>query len=334
METPISAASEIAIGSLRERAPIVFELAARFKAAGFQLALVGGPVRDLLLQRLGNDLDFTTSARPEDTKKILRGWADDIWDVGIKFGTIAARKNETTIEVTTYRSESYDVDSRNPEVQFGNTIADDLRRRDFTVNAMAIELTTSEVKFIDLFGGVTDLLKRVIRTPESPELSFSDDPLRMLRAARFAAQLDFTINPDVIEAMTTMKDRLEIISMERVRDEFIKILMSNNPRVGITILVETGLCDLFLPEIPQLRLEIDEHHHHKDVYEHTLTVVEQSIEGEERLGGPDLTLRLAALLHDIGKPKTRALIPGGGVSFHHHEVVGSRMSKEIGRAHV
>ena len=328
METPISAASEIAVGSLRERAPIAFELAARFKAAGFRLALVGGPVRDLLLQRLGHDLDFTTNARPEDTKKLLRGWAEDIWDVGIKFGTIAARKDETTIEITTYRSESYDAESRNPDVQFGDSIEGDLRRRDFTINAMAIELTTDQVELIDLFGGVTDLLKRVIRTPESPEISFSDDPLRMLRAARFAAQLDFTIDPTVIEAMTTMKDRLSIISMERIRDEFIKTLMSSNPRIGLTILVDTGLCSLFLPEVPQLRLEIDEHHHHKDVYEHTLTVVEQSITGENRLGGPNLTLRLAALLHDIGKPKTRALIPGGGVSFHHHEVVGSRMSKE------
>ena len=328
METPISAASEIAVGSLRERAPIAFELAARFKAAGFRLALVGGPVRDLLLQRLGHDLDFTTNARPEDTKKLLRGWAEDIWDVGIKFGTIAARKDETTIEITTYRSESYDAESRNPDVQFGDSIEGDLRRRDFTINAMAIELTTDQVELIDLFGGVTDLLKRVIRTPESPEVSFSDDPLRMLRAARFAAQLNFTINSDVVEAMTVMKDRLSIISMERIRDEFIKTLMSSNPRIGLTILVDTGLCSLFLPEVPQLRLEIDEHHHHKDVYEHTLTVVEQSITGENRLGGPNLTLRLAALLHDIGKPKTRALIPGGGVSFHHHEVVGSRMSKE------
>ena len=328
METPISAASEIAIDSLRQRAPLAFELAERFKAAGFNLALVGGPVRDLLLQRLGNDLDFTTNARPDATKKILRSWADDVWDVGIKFGTIAGRKDDVTVEITTYRSESYEADSRNPDVQFGDSIEGDLRRRDFTINAMAIELTTKEVKFIDLFGGVTDLLKGVIRTPESPELSFSDDPLRMLRAARFAAQLNFAISPDVIEAMVAMKERLSIISMERIRDEFTKILMSNNPRIGLTTLVDTGLCALFLPEIPQLRLEIDEHHHHKDVYEHTLTVVEQSITGEERLGGPNLTLRLAALLHDIGKPKTRALIPGGGVSFHHHEVVGSRMSKE------
>ena len=328
METPISAASEIAIDSLRQRAPLAFELAERFKAAGFNLALVGGPVRDLLLQRLGNDLDFTTNARPDATKKILRSWADDVWDVGIKFGTIAGRKDDVTVEITTYRSESYEADSRNPDVQFGDSIEGDLRRRDFTINAMAIELTTKEVKFIDLFGGVTDLLKGVIRTPESPELSFSDDPLRMLRAARFAAQLNFAISPDVIEAMVAMKERLSIISMERIRDEFTKILMSNNPRIGLTTLVDTGLCALFLPEIPQLRLEIDEHHHHKDVYEHTLTVVEQSIAGEERLGGPNLTLRLAALLHDIGKPKTRALIPGGGVSFHHHEVVGSRMSKE------
>jgi poly(A) polymerase len=328
METPLSAASEIAIATLRERAPQAFDLAAQFKAAGFRLALVGGPVRDSLLGRLGNDLDFTTNARPDDTKKILKKWATDVWDVGIKFGTIGAKKDNVTYEITTYRADSYESDSRKPDVNFGDSIEGDLFRRDFTVNAMAIELTTDAPEFIDPYNGVTDLLKKVLRTPGSPELSFSDDPLRMLRAARFAAQLDFAIEESVLEAMKAMSDRLSIISAERVRDEFIKTIMSNNPRVGITILVDTRLCEKFLPEIPKLRLEIDEHHHHKDVYEHTLTVVEQSIALEERLGGPNLVARLAALMHDVGKPKTRALIAGGGVSFHHHEVVGARMTKE------
>ena len=328
METPLSAASEIAIATLRERAPQAFDLAAQFKAAGFRLALVGGTVRDSLLGRLGNDLDFTTNARPEDTKKILKKWATDVWDVGIKFGTIGAKKDNVTYEITTYRADSYESDSRKPEVNFGDSIEGDLFRRDFTVNAMAIELTTQTPEFIDPHNGVTDLLKKVLRTPGTPELSFSDDPLRMLRAARFAAQLNFTISDDVMSAMKEMADRLSIISAERIRDEFIKTVMSDNPRLGITILVDTGLCEKFLPEIPKLRLEIDEHHHHKDVYEHTLTVVEQSIALEERLGGPNLVARLAALMHDVGKPKTRALIPGGGVSFHHHEVVGSRMTKE------
>ncbi|MFM8844259.1 MAG: CCA tRNA nucleotidyltransferase [Actinomycetota bacterium] len=328
METPLSAASEIAIATLRERAPQAFDLAAQFKAAGFRLALVGGPVRDSLLGRLGNDLDFTTNARPDDTKKILKKWASDVWDVGIKFGTIGAKKDNVTYEITTYRADSYESDSRKPEVNFGDSIEDDLFRRDFTVNAMAIELTTDSPEFIDPHNGVTDLLKRTLRTPGTPELSFSDDPLRMLRAARFAAQLSFTIYEEVLDAMKAMADRLSIISAERIRDEFVKTIMSENPRVGITILVDTGLCEKFLPEIPKLRLEIDEHHHHKDVYEHTLTVLEQSIALEERLGGPNLVARLAALMHDVGKPKTRALIPGGGVSFHHHEVVGSRMTKE------
>ena len=328
METPTSAASEIAIATLHERAPQAFDLAAQFTAAGFHLALVGGPVRDSLLGRLGNDLDFTTDARPDDTKKILKKWATDVWDVGIKFGTIGAKKEDVTYEITTYRADSYVSDSRKPEVNFGSSITEDLLRRDFTVNAMAIELTTPSPEFIDPHNGVTDLLKKTLRTPSSPELSFSDDPLRMLRAARFAAQLGFTIDQGVISAMKDMADRLSIISAERIRDEFSKIVMSDNPRAGITILVDTGLCEKFLPEIPKLRLEIDEHHHHKDVYEHTLTVVEQSIALEERLSGPNLVSRLAALMHDVGKPKTRALIAGGGVSFHHHEVVGARMTKE------
>ena len=323
----LGAAGELAIRSLVTKAPLASSLAEAFKSKGFQLALVGGPVRDALLGRLGNDLDFTTDAHPHETKKILKAWADNVWDTGIVFGTVAAKRGETTVEVTTYRTEKYEEDSRKPDVEFGLTIEGDLSRRDFTVNAMALELTTKEPKFIDPFGGIDDLAKKILRTPASAQQSFTDDPLRMMRAARFASQLNFEIHPDVLHAMQTMTSRISIISAERIRDEFVKLLMSDNPRIGITILVDTGLATLVLPEIPKLRLEIDEHHHHKDVYEHSITVLEQAISHEDRLGGPNLVIRLAALLHDIGKPKTRNLIDGGGVSFHHHEVVGARLSK-------
>ena len=323
----LGAAGELAIRSLVTKAPLASSLAEAFKAKGFQLALVGGPVRDALLGRLGNDLDFTTDAHPHETKKILKAWADNVWDTGIVFGTVAAKRGETTVEVTTYRTEKYEEDSRKPDVEFGLTIEGDLSRRDFTVNAMALELTTKEPKFIDPFGGIDDLAKKILRTPASAQQSFTDDPLRMMRAARFASQLNFEIHPDVLHAMQTMTSRISIISAERIRDEFVKLLLSDNPRIGITILVDTGLATLVLPEIPKLRLEIDEHHHHKDVYEHSITVLEQAISHEDRLGGPNLVIRLAALLHDIGKPKTRNLIDGGGVSFHHHEVVGARLSK-------
>ena len=328
MKTPTNAAAQLAITTLIKQAPEATNLAIAFKAAGFKLALVGGPVRDAILGRLGNDLDFTTDAHPKDCEKILNKWADSVWDIGAAFGTVAGKKGDITVEITTYRSESYELDSRKPNVEFGKTIEADLSRRDFTINAMALELTTNEPTFIDLYNGVDDLQGKLIKTPGKPEDSFSDDPLRMMRAARFMSQLNFTIDPAVIAAIKSMTARLEIISAERIRDEFIKIIMSDNPRLGITLLVETGLADIFLPEIPKLKLEIDEHHHHKDVYEHTLTVLEQAIALEERLGGPNLTLRLAALLHDIGKPKTKELIAGGGVSFHHHEVVGSRLCKE------
>ena len=323
----LSAAGELALASLVERAPLASSLAAVFKERGFTLALVGGPVRDALLGRLGNDLDFTTNAPALESKKILQKWADNVWDTGIEFGTVAAKRGETTVEVTTYRSDSYSQESRKPEVKFETSIEGDLSRRDFTVNSMALELTGATPQFIDPFGGLVDLAKKTLRTPGKPEDSFSDDPLRMLRAARFASQLNFEISPDVLAAMKAMTDRLAIISAERIRDEMTKLLMSNNPRIGITILVDTGLAATFIPEIPQLRLEVDEHHHHKDVYEHSITVLEQAIALEDRLGGPNLIIRLAALLHDIGKPKTRALIPGGGVSFHHHEVVGARLAK-------
>jgi len=328
VKTPTNAAAQLAITTLIKQAPEATNLAIAFKAAGFKLALVGGPVRDAILGRLGNDLDFTTDAHPKDCEKILNKWADSVWDIGAAFGTVAGKKGDITVEITTYRSESYEADSRKPNVEFGKTIEADLSRRDFTINAMALELTTNEPTFIDLYDGVGDLESKLIKTPGKPEDSFSDDPLRMMRAARFMSQLNFTIDPAVIAAIKSMTARLEIISAERIRDEFIKIIMSDNPRLGITLLVETGLADIFLPEIPKLKLEIDEHHHHKDVYEHTLTVLEQAIALEPRLGGPNLTLRLAALLHDIGKPKTKELIAGGGVSFHHHEVVGSRLCKE------
>jgi len=328
MPNPRDLAAELALGALDRHGQIIRSLATAFAQAGFKLALVGGPVRDAILGRLGNDLDFTTNARPESSAAILKRWADAIWETGAAFGTIAAKKGDVTIEVTTYRSESYDPDSRKPDVDFGDSIEGDLSRRDFTVNAMALELTGSKPEFIDLFDGATDLAKKILRTPGSAESSFSDDPLRMMRAARFVAQLDFTVDPEIVEAINKMSDRLSIISAERVRDEFTKTLMSTNPRLGLRLLVDTGLASSFLPELPKLKLEIDEHHHHKDVYEHTLTVLEQAISLEDRLGGPNLVIRLAALLHDIGKPRTRELIPGGGVSFHHHEVVGAKMCKK------
>jgi len=323
----LGAAGEVAIASLIKRAPLASSLAQSFAAQGFRLALVGGPVRDALLGRLGNDLDFTTDARPEATKKILQAWAENVWDTGIEFGTVAGKRGDTTVEVTTYRTESYDPESRKPDVEYGDSINGDLSRRDFTVNSMALELTTKTPEFIDPFNGLEDLAKKVLRTPTKAENSFSDDPLRMMRAARFASQLEFEIAPDVLQAMKDMAGRISIISAERIRDEFTKMLMSKSPRTGITLLVETGLAEIVLPEIPKLRLEIDEHHHHKDVYEHSITVLEQAISQEDRLGGPNLVIRLAALLHDIGKPKTRNLIAGGGVSFHHHEIVGARLTK-------
>lgn len=304
------------------------ELARAFRLAGFRLALVGGPVRDALLGRSGNDLDFTTDARPEESMKILKGWTDATWDTGIAYGTVAGKKGDVTAEITTFRKDSYSEKSRKPEVEYGDSLEGDLRRRDFTVNAMALEICDSENIFVDPFGGLQDLVAKQIRTPISAEELFSEDPLRMMRAARFAAQLGFNVDSEVIRAITVMKERLTIVSAERIREEFVKTLMSADPRRGLILMVETGLCEYFLPELPMLRLEIDEHHRHKDVYEHSLIVLEQAIEMETRLGGPNLTIRLAALLHDIGKPKTRALIEGGGVSFHHHEVVGSKMTKK------
>ena len=305
-------------------APPAQALAERFAAAGHALALVGGSVRDGLLGRLGDDLDFTTDARPEQVLKLVKGWAEAVWDVGIAFGTVGCQKDGYKLEITTYRSEAYDRASRKPAVSYGDTLEDDLVRRDFTVNAMALRLPQRE--FVDPHGGLQDLAARVLRTPATPQESFSDDPLRMLRAVRFAAQLGFAVAPEVLAALGEMAERITIVSAERVRDELTKLLLAPDPRIGLGLLVDTGLAEYVLPELPKLRLEIDEHHRHKDVYEHTLTVVEQAIALED--DGPDLVLRLAALMHDVGKPRTRRFEPGGGVSFHHHELVGAKMTKK------
>ncbi len=306
---------------------VIDELGARFAEAGEELALVGGPVRDAMLGRLQSDLDFATSARPEVTERLVSGWADAVWDMGRAFGTIGCRKGAWQVEITTYRSETYDPTSRKPDVDFGDTLEGDLGRRDFTVNSMAVRVPGRE--FADPFGGIVDLAERVLRTPGAPEDSFSDDPLRMMRAARFAAQLGFAVAPEVVAAMTAMAGRIEIISAERVRDELVKLVCAPHPRLGLTLLVETGLAAHVLPELPALALERDEHHRHKDVYEHTLTVLEQSIDLEHRLGGgPDFVSRFAALMHDVGKPKTRRFESGGTVTFHHHDVVGAKLTRK------
>ncbi|MBC3843352.1 CCA tRNA nucleotidyltransferase [Streptacidiphilus sp. 4-A2] len=330
----LSAVQAAAVSEILNAYPVADELGRRFQAAGFRLALVGGSVRDALLGRLGNDLDFTTDARPEQILALLKSWADAVWDVGIAFGTVGARKKaapvgggeprDFQIEVTTYRSEAYDRDSRKPAVSYGDSIEDDLVRRDFTVNAMAVALP--EVEFIDPYHGLEDLAAKVLRTPGTPEASFSDDPLRMMRAARFSAQLDFQVAPEVVTAMTEMAARIDIVSAERVQAELNKLLLSEHPRQGLLLLVDSGIAGRVLPELPALRLERDEHHRHKDVYEHSLTVLEQAVDLET--DGPDLTLRLAALLHDVGKPRTRRFEPGGGVSFHHHELVGAKLTKK------
>jgi poly(A) polymerase len=311
--------------------PAARDLGARFTEAGFALALVGGSVRDLILGRPINDLDFTTDARPEQTERLLAGWADALWDVGRAFGTIGARRGDDIVEITTYRAEAYDPQSRKPVVAFGERLEDDLARRDFTVNAMALELP--EGRFVDPYGGVQHLASGVLDTPRGPVDSFGDDPLRMMRAARFAAQLGLIVAGPVQQAMREMAPRLGIVSAERVRDELTKLLLAGRPRSGLELLVETGLADVVLPELPALQLEVDEHHRHKDVYQHSLTVLEQAIALEDDvLPGPDLVLRLAALLHDVGKPATRRFEPAGGVSFHHHEVVGAKLAARRLRA--
>jgi len=316
----------------------VARLADAFAAAGHELALVGGPIRDAFLDRDSPDLDFTTDARPDRILELVRALATAHWDVGRAFGTIAARVAGVTVEITTYRSESYPDESRKPEVAFGDDLEADLARRDFTVNAMALRLP--ERVLVDPSGGINDLLTRALRTPGSPDSSFGDDPLRMLRAARFASQLGFTVTPEVREAMTRLAPRLEIVSAERIRTELERLLASDSPRAGLQLLVDTRIADLVLPELPALRLTVDSEHRHKDVYEHSLTVLEQAIElqGERRASAgdedrtPDVVLRIAALLHDIGKPTTRRFEPGGSVTFHHHDVVGASMAKRRLRA--
>ncbi len=299
------------------------ELGARFTAAGHELHLVGGSVRDALLGRLGADLDFTTDARPAQILAILHGWADTTWDTGIDFGTVGAARGGLKLEITTFRSDLYDGQTRNPVVTFGDSLAGDLARRDFAINAMALSVPGHE--FTDPHGGLAQLAGAVIDTPGTPEQSFHDDPLRMLRAARFTSQLGFEVAPRVVQAMTEMADAIDRITVERVSAELAKLMLGEHPRAGLLLLTDTTLADRVLPELPALRLEQDEHAQHKDVYQHSLTVLEQAIAQEEV--GPDLTLRLAALLHDIGKPATRRFEPGG-VSFHHHEVVGAKLARK------
>jgi len=320
---------DAALGVLTERAGVVLELGRVFAAAGHDLALVGGPVRDAFLGRLGEDLDVTTDATPDQVLRIVDGWADAVWDVGIAFGTVGVRKGDHKIEITTYRAESYDAGSRKPDVTYGTSLDDDLVRRDFTVNAMAVRVPSLE--FVDLFGGLDDLRAGLLRTPGTPEDSFGDDPLRMMRAARFAATLGLTVAPEVVAAMGAMYGRIAIVSAERVREELVKLVLGEHPRSGLALMVETRLADLVLPELPALALEVDEHHRHKDVYEHTLIVLEQAMQLEtahEPVSGPDFVLRFAALMHDVGKPRTRTFEPDGRVSFHHHEMVGARMTRK------
>ena len=307
--------------------PLFVALGERFSAAGFELSLVGGPVRDAFLGRKAPDLDFTTNAKPDEILAILKPFVDAHWDIGREFGTIGARVGDDQIEITTYRSDKYDPSSRKPEVAFGDDLNEDLFRRDFTINAMALRLPSKT--FVDPFNGLRDLLGGTIRTPGKPEDSFSDDPLRMMHGARFASRLGFEIEPETFDAMASMASRIEIISAERVQAELVKLMLGKHPRKGLTALVDSGLAGFVLPELPALRLEVDEHHHHKDVYEHTLTVVEQAIDYEKKYDlEADFILRFAALLHDCGKPATRRLEPGGAVSFHQHDLVGARIAKK------
>jgi poly(A) polymerase len=309
--------------------PLVPELGDIFAAAGHEIALVGGPIRDAFLGRPPGDLDFTTDAPPQRIKELVTGWADEVWTIGINFGTIGLLKDGTRFEVTTYRSEHYEKSSRKPVVEYGTSLEDDLFRRDFTVNAMAARLPGLDL--VDPFGGLADLRLRELRTPGTAEQSFTDDPLRILRAARFTAQLGFTVGAEVRQAMAGLAERLTPpkVSAERIEGELTKLLLSplsGGPVAGIELLVDTGVAEHVLPEVPRLRLERDEHFRHKDVYQHSLTVLSRAIDLEPRYElQQDLRLRLAALLHDVGKPRTRTRLPGGRVAFHHHEVVGAKM---------
>ena len=329
LDGALFAAARRAVEELRRIEPVTGPLAERFRSAGHDLYLVGGSVRDALLGRLSDDLDFTTDAHPDEIERLVKPLGP-IWTTGREFGTIGvlvreADGNEHRCEITTYRSDVYDPATRKPDVSFGTRLEGDLVRRDFAVNAMAVALPLDVgAPLVDPFGGLDDLAARVLRTPGPPERSFDDDPLRMLRAARFAAQLGFTVDPAAITAIREMAGRLSIVSAERIRDELSKLLLSAQPRLGLELLVGTGLAAYVLPELARLRETVDEHRRHKDVYAHTLTVLEQAIALEP--DGPDLVLRLAALLHDIGKPDTKR-IDGGKVSFHHHEVVGAKLTK-------
>ncbi|HTT55085.1 MAG TPA: CCA tRNA nucleotidyltransferase [Streptosporangiaceae bacterium] len=313
---------------LRAPAAPALELGRIFARHGHELVLVGGTVRDVFLRREHSDLDLATDALPEQVLEITRGWADRVWETGIEFGTVGLRRGPTIFEITTYRSETYLPESRKPVTRYGTSLEEDLRRRDFTVNAMAARLPSLEL--VDPFGGLGDLRDRVLRTPGGPARSFTDDALRIMRAARFTAQLGFTVVPEVAAAMSELAPRLSVVSAERIREELTKLMMAPaaGPVRGIELLVDTGVADVVLPEVPRLRLETDEHMRHKDVYQHSLTVLQQSIDLEPRYGlEPDLRLRLAALLHDIGKPKTRTRLPDGRVAFHHHEAVGAAMAR-------
>jgi poly(A) polymerase len=335
------AAAQVA---LNQHGAVLVELGRIFADAGHELHLVGGSVRDALLGRLGNDLDFTTDARPAQVQKLLRPWADAMWETGIEFGTVGVGKDGHRLEITTYRADTYDRVSRNPEVRFGERLDDDLLRRDFTVNAMAVRITRGGPgEFLDPLGGLAALRAKVLDTPLAPEASFGDDPLRMLRAARFVSQLEFAVAPRVRTALLQMAPQLGRITAERVAAELDKLLLGADPVAGIDLMVQTGLGDVVLPEVGAMRMAIDEHHQHKDVYRHSLMVLRQAMaledvpRGQERSdsgdgGGPDLVLRWAALLHDIGKPATRKHEPDGGVSFHHHEVVGAKMARRRMRA--
>ena len=322
--------------ALNQHSSVLRELGSAFDAAGHELYLVGGSVRDALLGRLNSpDLDFTTNARPEQVQQAMRGWADALWDTGIEYGTVGVGKDDYRLEITTFRADRYDQVSRNPEVCFGDHLEDDLVRRDFTANAMAVRITGSGPgEFLDPVGGLAALRARELDTPAAPSRSFGDDPLRMLRAARFVSQLGFTVAPRVRAAIEEMAPQLARISAERVVAELDKMLLGDDPVAGIDLLVQTGMGEVVLPEIGGMRMAIDEHHQHKDVYQHSLTVLRQAIALEDPPpeGGPDLVLRWAALLHDIGKPATRRHEPDGGVSFHHHEVVGAKMVRKRMRA--
>lgn len=310
--------------------PAITELSELFAQAGHELALVGGPVRDAFLGVTPHDFDLTTSARPEETEAVIKEWAGAVWDMGREFGTIGGRRDGQIVEITTYRTEEYDATSRKPTVTYGDTLEGDLSRRDFTVNAVAMRLP--DMVLVDPFGGLEDLARGVLRTPVSALQSFEDDPLRIMRAARFSAQLGIDVEEDVMKAMSQLAPRLEIVSAERIRAELERLMISPYPRRGIELMVHTGVAQYVLPEVAGLVETVDEHGRHKDVYQHTLTVLDQAMDletdSEGAVPGPDFVLRFAALMHDIGKPATRRFEGGGKVSFHHHEVVGAKMTRK------